>query len=227
MADTTLGVSEPAGAEVAHQPYVPSERILPELTLRAAILGSIFGILFGAVSVYLGLKVGLTVSASIPVAVLAITILKKLGRSSILENNIVQTIGSAGESIGAGVVFTMPAFIFLGFPLEISRVFFLALAGGCLGVLFMIPLRRDLIVREHGKLKYPEGTACAEVLIAGEQGGSMAKNIFVGLGVGIVYKFLYGALRFWKETPEWRPKFFPGASVRNEVSPELLGVGYI
>lgn len=227
MANTGTVVSEAAEAEVAHQPYVPSERILPELTLRAAILGSVFGIMFGAVSVYLGLKVGLTVSASIPVAVLAITILKKLGRSSILENNIVQTIGSAGESIGAGVVFTMPAFIFLGFPLEISRVFFLALAGGCLGVLFMIPLRRDLIVREHGKLKYPEGTACAEVLIAGEKGGSMARNIFIGLGVGIVYKFLYGALHFWKDVPEWRPKFFPGASIRNEVSPELMGVGYI
>src|SRR3989304_1011452 len=222
-----LAASEAGQTGVEHQPFIPSDQSLPELTIPAVLLGCFFGILFGAVSVYLGLKVGLTVSASIPVAVMAITILKKIGKSNILENNIVQTIGSAGESIGAGVVFTMPAFIFLGFPLEISRVFFLALAGGCLGVLFMIPLRRDLIVREHRTLKYPEGTACAEVLIAGEQGGSMAKNIFVGLGVGIVYKFLYGALRFWKETPEWRPKFFPGASVRNEVSPELLGVGYI
>ena len=138
-----------------------------------------------------------------------------------------QTIGSAGESIGAGVVFTLPAFILLGFPLEISRVFFLALAGGCLGVLFMIPLRRDLIVREHGTLKYPEGTACAEVLIAGEKGGSMAAKIFAGLGIGIVFKLLYGALKFWRETAVWSPKFFPGASVQNEVSPELLGVGYI
>ena len=227
MANSTVLLSEPEAIQAEHQPFVPSETVLPELSIRAIILGSLFGILFGAVSVYLGLKVGLTVSASIPVAVLAITILKKLGKSSILENNIVQTIGSAGESIGAGVVFTMPAFIFLGFPLEVSRVFFLALAGGCLGVLFMIPLRRDLIVREHGKLKYPEGTACAEVLIAGERGGSMAANIFAGLGIGVVYRLLYGALRFWKETPEWRPKFFPGASVSAEISPELLGVGYI
>jgi len=228
MANASLAVPMVEEAQpVEHQPYIPSERVLPELTLKAALLGSIFGILFGAVSVYLGLKVGLTVSASIPVAVLAITILKKLGGSNILENNIVQTIASAGESIGAGVVFTIPAFIFLGFPLEISRVFFLALAGGCLGVLFMIPLRRDLIVREHGKLKYPEGTACAEVLIAGEQGGSMAANIFAGLGLGVIYKGLYGALRFWKEIADWRPPFFPGAAVTCEVSPELLGVGYI
>lgn len=212
---------------IEHKPYIPSEESQPELTIRAAILGSIFGILFGAVSVYLGLRVGLTVSASIPVAVLAITILKKLGKSSILENNIVQTIGSAGESIGAGVVFTMPAFILLGFPMEISRVFFLALAGGCLGVLFMIPLRRDLIVREQKTLKYPEGTACAEVLIAGEQGGSMASYIFTGLGVGVVYKILNNALKLWREVVNWSPKWFPGASIRNEVSPELLGVGYI
>ncbi len=210
-----------------HQPYIPAETKIPELTPKALILGALFGMLFGTVSVYLGLKVGLTVSASIPVAVLAITILKKLGGSTILENNIVQTIGSAGESIGAGVVFTIPAFIFLGFPLEISRVFFLALAGGCLGVLFMIPLRRDLIVREHGKLKYPEGTACAEVLIAGERGGSMAQNIFIGLGVGILYKILYEAIKIWRGTTEWKAKFFPGASVAIEGSPELLGVGYI
>lgn len=226
MANQTAVVSE-VQESTEHKPYISADRILPELTIRSIVLGSIFGILFGAVSVYLGLKVGLTVSASIPVAVLAITILKYLGRPSILENNIVQTIGSAGESIGAGVVFTMPAFIFLGFPLEISRVFFLALAGGCLGVLFMIPLRRDLIVREHGKLKYPEGTACAEVLIAGEKGGSMAAKIFAGLGIGIAFKLLYGALKFWRETAVWSPKFFPGASVQNEVSPELLGVGYI
>jgi putative OPT family oligopeptide transporter len=227
MASTPVMISEVQEPQVNHQPYVLAEKELPELTVRALILGSIFGIIFGTVSVYLGLKVGLTVSASIPVAVLAITILKKLGRSSILENNIVQTIGSAGESIGAGVVFTMPAFIFLGFPLEISRVFFLALAGGCLGVLFMIPLRRDLIVREHGKLKYPEGTACAEVLIAGERGGSMAANIFVGLGVGIFYKIFYEVLHLWRGVTDWTAKFFPGAQVSAEGSPELLGVGYI
>lgn len=227
MATKRVVVSEEVETPADHQPYIPSEKILPELTLKAVVLGSLFGILFGTVSVYLGLKVGLTVSASIPVAVLAITILKKLGGSSILENNIVQTIGSAGESIGAGVVFTMPAFIFLGFPLEISRVFFLALAGGCLGVLFMIPLRRDLIVREHGKLKYPEGTACAEVLIAGERGGAMAKNIFIGLAVGLLYKPFYEILKIWKGTTDWVTKLFPGAQVSAEGSPELLGVGYI
>jgi len=200
---------------------------MPEFTLRAVILGVGFGILFGAVSTYLGLRAGLTVSASIPIAVLTISIFKKLGRSTILENNIVQTTGSAGESVAAGVIFTLPAMIFLGFPLEYSRIFLLAMIGGWLGILFMIPLRRFLIVQEHGVLPYPEGAACADVLQAGEKGGNFAGRVFWGLAVGGVYKFLMDALGFWKGTAAWNPKFLPGASLRADVTPEYLGVGYI
>lgn len=217
------------------KPYIPAEKVIPEFSPKAIVAGAIFGILFGAVTVYLGLKVGLTVSASIPIAVLSITLLRWLSRifsawvsrPTILENNIVQTTGSAGESIAAGVVFTLPALIFLGFDLEVWRVALVALVGGWLGVLFMIPLRRYLIVKEHGVLKYPEGTACADVLVAGEKGGAMASKVFAGLGLGLVYKFLMGAMRFWKEAPVWHPRFYPGSTVTAEISPELLGVGYI
>src|SRR4051812_29609822 len=153
------------------QPFVSPDKVLPELTSKALILGTLLGIIFGASSVYLALKVGLTVSASIPVAVLSITLFRTLGRSSILENNIVQTTGSAGESIAAGVAFTLPALLILGYDLPMWHVSTIALAGGVLGVLMMIPLRRALIVKEHGNLVYPEGTACAEVLIVGERGG--------------------------------------------------------
>ena len=154
-------------------PYIPAEESVAEFTLRAVVLGSLFGLLFGAVTVYVGLRAGLTVSASIPIAVLSISILRAFGRSTILENNIVQTTGSAGESLAAGVMFTIPALIFLGFGTEFTfwRIFPLALLGGWLGVLFMIPLRRQLIVKEHGNLTFPEGTACADVLVAGERGG--------------------------------------------------------
>jgi len=144
---------------------------LPELTLRAILLGALLSIVFGATSVYLGLRVGLTVSASIPSAVIAMMLFRSKRQSTILENNMVQTIGSAGESIAAGVVFTVPALVFLGFDLDVLRTFLLALTGGIIGVLFMIPLRCYLIVKEHGKLAYPEGTACAEILIAGQSGG--------------------------------------------------------
>ena len=156
----------------AFKPFVPASESRPELTARALILGAFFGVLFGAVTVYVGLRAGLTVAASIPISVLSISILRAFGRASILENNIVQTTGNAGQSIASGVIFTLPALIFLGFDLEASRIFALALFGGWLGVLFMIPLRRQLIVEEHGALIYPEGTACADVLIAGERGGS-------------------------------------------------------
>lgn len=202
---------------------------LPEFTLRAVILGSLFGILFGAVSVYVGLRAGLTVSASIPIAVLSISILRAFGRSSILENNIVQTTGSAGESVAAGVIFTIPALIFLGFSLntEYWRIFFLALIGGWLGVLFMIPLRRQLIVKEHGNLTFPEGTACADVLVAGERGGSFAGRVFWGLGLGGVYTFAMNTLGLWPGQPEYQPKWLPGASFRAAVTAEYLGVGYI
>lgn len=209
------------------RPFVPPDSQLPEFTWRAILLGIFFGLLFGAVSTYLGLRAGLTVSASIPIAVLAISIFKKLGNSSILENNIVQTTGSAGESIAAGVIFTLPAMIFLGFPLEYSRIFLLSMIGGWLGILFMIPLRRYLIVQEHGVLVYPEGAACADVLRAGERGGNFAGRVFWGLGVGGVYKFLMDALQFWKGTPEYAPSWFPGASFRADITPEYLGVGYI
>ncbi|HYE71862.1 MAG TPA: OPT/YSL family transporter, partial [Blastocatellia bacterium] len=150
-----------------HKPYIPASKLVPEFTPRAIILGILFGLIFGASTVYLGLKVGLTVSASIPIAVLSITILRAFGRASILENNIVQTTGSAGESIAGGIVFTIPALLILGLDLDILRTSLIALTGGLLGVLMMIPLRRSLIVKEHGNLPYPEGTACAEVLEVG------------------------------------------------------------
>jgi putative OPT family oligopeptide transporter len=211
------------------RPYVGPEESVAEFTFRAIVLGALFGILFGAVSVYVGLRAGLTVSASIPIAVLSISILRAFGRSTILENNIVQTTGSAGESAAAGVIFTMPALIFLGFSLntEYWRVFCLALLGGTLGVLFMIPLRRQLIVKEHGNLTFPEGTACADVLVAGERGGSFASRVFWGLGLGGVYTFCMNTLGMWPGQPDYQPKWLPGASVRCTITPEYLGVGYI
>ncbi|HYL85006.1 MAG TPA: oligopeptide transporter, OPT family [Candidatus Angelobacter sp.] len=209
--------------------YIPAEESLKEFTIRAVILGALFGLLFGAVSVYVGLRAGLTVSASIPIAVLSISILRAFGRSTILENNIVQTTGSAGESLAAGVMFTLPALIFLGFGSEFTfwRIFPLALLGGWLGVLFMIPLRRQLIVKEHGNLTFPEGTACADVLVAGERGGSFAGRVFWGLGLGGVYTFLMGTVQAWTGQPEARPRWFPGASFRATITSEYLGVGYI
>ena len=211
------------------QPFVPAEENLAEFTFRAVVLGSLFGLLFGAVTVYVGLRAGLTVSASIPIAVLSISILRAFGRSTILENNIVQTTGSAGESLAAGVMFTIPALIFLGFGSEFTfwRIFPLALLGGWLGVLFMIPLRRQLIVKEHGNLSFPEGTACADVLVAGERGGSFAGRVFWGLGLGGVYTFLMNTVQAWNGQPEGRPNWFPGASFRATTTSEYLGVGYI
>ena len=191
------------------QPFVSPSENRPEFTFRAILLGSIFGIIFGAVTVYVGLRAGLTVAASIPISVLSISILRAFGRASILENNIVQTTGNAGQSIASGVIFTLPALIFLGFDLEYSRIFMLALIGGWLGVLFMIPLRRQLIVEEHGNLPYPEGTACADVLIAGERGGSLASRVFLGLGLGGLYTFFQNENLFkaWPGTPEFQPDF--------------------
>jgi len=210
-------------------PYIPAEESIAEFTLRAVVLGSLFGLLFGAVTVYVGLRAGLTVSASIPIAVLSISILRAFGRSTILENNIVQTTGSAGESLAAGVMFTIPALIFLGFGSEFTfwRIFPLALLGGWLGVLFMIPLRRQLVVKEHGNLVFPEGTACADVLVAGERGGSFAGRVFWGLGIGGVYTFLMNTVQAWNSQPESRPSWFPGSSFRANITTEYLGVGYI
>ena len=216
--------------ETTFRPYIPPEAQTSELTLRAVILGALLGIVFGAVTVYLALTAGLTVSASIPVAVLSISIFKWIGKSTILENNIVQTTGSAGESIAAGVVFTLPALIFLGYSLdlpEIPRVLLLALVGALLGILFMIPLRHQLNVVEHGALTYPEGTACADVLIAGEKGGSFAGKVFGGFGIGLVYKLLNEAGRFWQPRPIYQPGWYPGATLAASVTPEYLGVGYI
>ncbi|MCI0336283.1 MAG: oligopeptide transporter, OPT family [Acidobacteria bacterium] len=228
MAAEAKTVSEVISAEEPHKPYVSPSTLLPEFTLRAVIFGVIFGIIFGASTVYLGLKVGLTVSASIPIAVLAITILRALpGRASILENNIVQTTGSAAESIAAGIVFTIPALLILGLDIDIVRTSMIAAAGGLLGVLLMIPLRRSLIVKEHANLPYPEGTACADVLIVGEKGGSDAKTVFLGFGVGFVYKFLMLGLKFWREIPNNILAWYQNARVAAEISPELLGVGYI
>jgi len=209
--------------------YVPASQSPAEFTLRAVLLGGIFGLLFGAVTVYVGLRAGLTVSASIPIAVLSISILRAFGRSTILENNIVQTTGSAGESLAAGVMFTLPALIFLGFGSEFTfwRIFPMALLGGWLGVLFMIPLRRQLIVKEHGNLSFPEGTACADVLVAGEKGGSFAGRVFWGLGLGGVYTFLMNTVQAWTSQPENRPNWYPGASFRAAITSEYLGVGYI
>ncbi len=216
------------------QPFVPPNEQPREFTLRAVLLGSFFGIIFGAVTVYVGLRAGLTVAASIPIAVLSISILRAFGRSSILENVIVQTTGNAGQSIAAGVIFTLPALIFLGFDLEYSRIFMLALIGGFLGVLFMVPLRRELIVEEHGKLTFPEGTACADVLMAGEKGGSFASRVFLGLGLGAFYTFFQNRnlIGLWPNAPEFDPDFGPhhvlkGASINAEATPEYLGVGYI
>jgi putative OPT family oligopeptide transporter len=216
--------------EPVFKPFVAAEAVLPEFTFRAVAIGAILGVVFGAVSVYLALRAGLTVSASIPVAVLSISIFKWLGKSTLLENNMVQTVGSAGESIAAGVVFTLPALIFLGFQLEYSRIFLLALVGGLLGVLFVVPLRPPLVVKEHGNLLFPEGKACADVLISGEKGGVQAGKVFAGAGIGLLYKFLMGergGVNLWKAQPTWNPGWYPGSTLAAEITPEYLGVGYI
>jgi putative OPT family oligopeptide transporter len=221
-------------AKTTFKPFVAATETRPELTARALILGAFFGVLFGAVTVYVGLRAGLTVAASIPISVLSISILRGFGKASILENNIVQTTGNAGQSIASGVIFTLPALIFLGFDLESTRIFALALFGGWLGVLFMIPLRRQLIVEEHDTLIYPEGTACADVLMAGERGGSFASRVFFGLGLGALYTLFQNENIFalWPSTPTrdfdiGAQHLLKGSSVRADVTPEYLGVGYI
>src|SRR5438034_10296016 len=234
------------------EPYIPPERNLRELTPVPVIMGTILGMIFGASSLYLVLKVGLTVSASIPVAVISITlfrILSKLGArdATILENNIVQTAGSAGESIAFGVGVTMPAILILGFDLEITRVMLVAVLGGLLGILMMIPLRRALIVAQHGVLKYPEGTACAEVLKAGASEESRAasmqgsktshvvdeaitggRTIFSGFGIGFLYYGIQEIWKTWKEVPtKVFGKPYEAGSISIENNSALLGVGYI
>ncbi len=223
-------------ATTGFRSYVPDKANLPELTVSAVVLGSVLGIVFGASSLYLFLKVSMTVSASIPVAVLAITIFRGMSqafgirRATILENNVVQTAGSAGESIAFGVGAAMPAFLLLGYEIELGRAMLVAVLGGLLGILMMIPLRRAFIVKQHGTLPYPEGTACAKVLIVGEQGGSNAKTVFLGAGFGFIYQLLMQALKFWNEL--WQRPLsgiagYDKAVVSLEPSPMLLGVGYI
>ncbi|MBK9995033.1 MAG: OPT/YSL family transporter [Saprospiraceae bacterium] len=219
------------------KPFVDPNIIMAEFTIKSIVLGIIFGVIFGASTVYLALKAGLTVSASIPIAVLAISLGKRFFGTTILENNIIQTTGSAGESIAAGVVFTLPAFLFLtdkeagNASFNYWTIFTLAVFGGVLGTLMMIPLRRSLIVKEHETLPYPEGTACAHVLIAGEKGGDFAKAAFQGLGFAMVYAVLQKVFHVIAELPSWGTaqvnKFFPSAVVSSEITPEYLGVGYI
>lgn len=219
------------------KPFVDPNISMPEFTVKAIILGVLFGVIFGASTVYLALKAGLTVSASIPIAVLAISLGKRFLGTTILENNIIQTTGSAGESIAAGVVFTLPAFLFLSDPnsgavhFQYWTIFTLAVFGGVLGTLMMIPLRRSLIVKEHDTLPYPEGTACAQVLIAGEKGGDFAKSAFYGLGFAMIYAIFQKVFHIISELPSWGTqqmnKYFPSAVVSSEITPEYLGVGYI
>jgi len=221
------------------QPFVAAETQMKEFTLKALLIGSVFGILFGASTVYLALKAGLTVSASIPIAVLAITLGRKLFKTTILENNIIQTTGSASESIAAGVVFTLPGFLFLSTAeasafFDYAVIFILAIFGGMLGTLMMIPLRRSLIVKEHETLPYPEGTACASVLKAGEKGGEFAKTAFQGLGFAFVYALCQRMFKIIAETPLFDTvkskalnKIFPSAQISADITPEYMGVGYI
>jgi OPT family oligopeptide transporter len=218
------------------QPFIGPEKNIPELTVKSILLGSLFGVIFGAATVYLALKAGLTVSASIPIAVIAITLGRRFFKTTILENNIIQTTGSAGESIAAGVAFTLPGFLFLSSPdsaeyFNYLTILILAIVGGLLGTLLMIPLRRSLIVNEHGNLPYPEGTACGDVLKAGEKGGEFARTAFWGLGVALVYAVLQKVLHIIAEVPYYATqqvnKFFPSARISGEITPEYLGVGYI
>ncbi|MGL6073263.1 MAG: OPT family oligopeptide transporter [Fimbriiglobus sp.] len=217
------------------QPFVKDEENQAEFTLLPILLGAILGIIFGASSIYLVLKVGLTISASIPVAVLAISVFKVLGRTTVLQNNIVQTTGSAGESIAFGVGFVMPALMILGFEIDVIRVMVVGVFGGLLGILMMIPLRRAFIVKKHGELKYPEGTACAEVLIAGEKGGSMAMLLFTGFGLGFVYQFAVQGLKLLVDTVAFplskevggKAVGLKAGQMGCEMSAPLLGVGYI
>jgi OPT family oligopeptide transporter len=218
------------------QPFVLPETKMAEFTVKSVVMGAIFGIIFGAATVYLALKAGLTVSASIPIAVIAITLGRKFLKTTILENNIIQTTGSAGESIAAGVVFTLPGFLFLSDPNSANyfnyfTILVLAIFGGILGTLMMIPLRRSLIVQEHGNLPYPEGTACASVLKAGERGGEFAKTAFAGLGFAFGYAILQKIFHVIAEVPRFATtqaqKFFPSARLSGEITPEYMGVGYI
>ena len=215
------------------KPYIPADKVVPEFTVTALLIGILLAIVFGAANAYLGLLVGMTVSASIPAAVISMGIIRViLRKDSILENNMVQTIGSAGESVAAGAIFTLPALFLwaeegkIAFP-SILSIAMIALFGGILGVCFMVPLRQALIVEEHGTLPFPEGTACAEVLLAGEEGGSKAGTVFAGLGIAAVYKFLADGTQLFPSEIGHAFKNYSGAQIGMQVLPALGGVGYI
>ncbi|GBF11897.1 OPT family oligopeptide transporter [Tepidibacillus infernus] len=215
------------------KPFISADRVLPEFTKTSFILGILLAVIFGAANAYLGLKVGMTISASIPAAVISMGIIRGLfKKESILENNLVQTIGSAGESVAAGAIFTLPALYIwstewnMGAP-SLFTITVIAIIGGTLGVLFMIPLRKALIVKEHGILPYPEGTACAEVLLAGEEGGQKAKTTFLGLGIGAIYKFIADGFKLFPSEIETAIPGYKGAAIGADVLPALLGVGFI
>jgi putative OPT family oligopeptide transporter len=209
-------------------PYVDPTRTIPEFTFQAILLGAVLSVTFGMVNAYLGLKVGLTVSASIPSAVISMTVLKGiLRRGTVLENNIVHTIASTGESLAAGVIFTVPALIFLGLSPSGFFIFLLGATGGLLGILMMIPLRHTLTVKEHHALPFPEGTACAKVLIAGDTGGASAQPVFVGIGLGALYQFAMKGLKLWQDTVFWSFSWLHKASIGFELTPIFLGVGYL
>ena len=215
------------------KPYIPANKIVPEFTVTSVLIGIILAVVFGAANAYLGLLVGMTVSASIPAAVISMGIIRIiLRRDSILENNLVQTIGSAGESLAAGAIFTLPALFLwaeegkIEFP-SIMTIFLIALFGGILGVCFMVPLRQALIVEEHGTLPFPEGTACAEVLLAGEEGGSKAGAVFSGLGIAAVYKFVADGLKLFPSEIGYAFKGYAGSQIGIQVLPSLAGVGFI
>ena len=215
------------------KPFVPADKVMPEFTITSVVLGILLAVIFGAANAYLGLRVGMTVSASIPAAVISMGIIRViLKRDSILENNMVQTIGSAGESVAAGAIFTLPALFMwqaegIGTEPSLVEVGVVAFIGGMLGVLFMVPLRKALIVKEHGILPYPEGTACAQVLLAGESGGTKAGNVFAGFGVAAVYKFLTDGLKIFPSEVDFPFRKYKGAGIGADVLPALLGVGYI
>ena len=219
--------------EKEFKPYIPADKVLPELSVVSVILGILLAVLFGGANAYLGLRVGMTVSASIPAAVISMGVIRFiLRRDSILENNIVQTIGSAGESVAAGAIFTLPAIFMwadeggVAYP-SLAEIALITLVGGILGVLFMIPLRSALIVKEHGTLPYPEGTACAEVLLAGESGGAKASTVFTGLGIAAVYKFIADGLKAFPSEVAFEIKAYKGSGIGMDTLPALLGVGYI
>lgn len=215
------------------KPFISAERIIPEFTVTSVILGILLAVIFGAANAYLGLRVGMTVSASIPAAVISMGVIRMiLKKESVLENNLVQTIGSAGESVAAGAIFTIPALFLWSSewgdnPPSLIEISFIALVGGFLGILFMVPLRNALIVKEHENLPYPEGTACAEVLLAGEKGGSKAGVVFWGLGIAAVYKFLSDGIKLFASEVHFELKNFKNGAVGLDALPALVGVGYI